>query len=168
VLNTKGFPLRKMKWTFAGVFAAFQFLPLICGVRNSQQTIHDHLQSELLLPVQRGSHVVYEGSGDTDVLLDKTPVYKVTEHPPPKRQPGDISNSATGHQSASVVVLHKPSPAIIVLIVILILLLITALLAIGYLWRRVRVLKERLTKPSPTKGEFDEDEYSVMMDWSVK
>lgn len=74
----------------------------------------------------------------------------------------------TGHQSASVVVLHKPSPAIIVLIVILILLLITALLAIGYLWRRVRVLKERLTKPSPTKGEFDEDEYSVMMDWSVK
>lgn len=74
----------------------------------------------------------------------------------------------TGHQNAEIIVLHKASPAIIVLIVILILLLLTALIAIGYLWRRVRVLKEKSRTPSPTKGEFDEDEYSVMMDWSVK
>ncbi|XP_062609529.1 uncharacterized protein LOC134271318 [Saccostrea cucullata] len=157
-----------MKWTVVGVLITVQFISIVCGVQDSQQTIHDHLQSEHLIPVQSQaakSHLVYEGSGDINDQSEKTPVYKVTRPPPSSKPPKEAQNFENG---ASVVILHKPSPAIIVLIVILILLLLTSLLAIGYLWRRVRVLKERQhKKPYPTEGEFDEDEYSVMMDWNT-
>ncbi|XP_061168199.1 uncharacterized protein LOC133177118 isoform X2 [Saccostrea echinata] len=159
-----------MKWTVVGVLVTLQLISLVCGVQDSQQTIHDHLQSENLIPVQSQaaqSHLVYEGSGDITDQSEKIPIYKVTRPPPSIKPPRDIKNIANGHHNASVVILHKPSPAIIVLIVILILLLLTSLLVIGYLWRRVRILKERHKKPYPTEGEFDEDEYSVMMDWNA-
>lgn len=77
-----------------------QLVPLICGVRDSQQTIRDHLQLEDFIPVQSHpvlSHVIFEGSGDIGDSSGENYPYKVTKpFPSSTEKPRDKQSSVPG------------------------------------------------------------------------